>query len=225
MRQRAQDEQSDQEEEDKFHVFIVPAARGPTAQLYEFHGIETMSGMIRIATMFVILIIGLIAGPAVSLYGSPTVSPVTAAACASEPLPPYSPSSISFFALSHAPPPEVIAMARKMPVTIVPISRPPSKRGSMIPATIGNTIGIALGSIIFLIASPVTMSTVRPYSGRAVPSMIPGISRNWRRTSSTTWPPTRPTACIAREAKRNGMRPPMKRPAITHGSLSSNETA
>ncbi len=40
--------------------------------------------MIRIATMFVILIIGLIAGPAVSLYGSPTVSPVTAAhACCS----------------------------------------------------------------------------------------------------------------------------------------------
>ena len=29
--------------------------------------------------MFAILIIGLIAGPAVSLYGSPTVSPVTAA--------------------------------------------------------------------------------------------------------------------------------------------------
>ena len=44
--------------------------------------------MIRIATMFVILIIGLIAGPAVSLYGSPTVSPVIEAACASEPLPP-----------------------------------------------------------------------------------------------------------------------------------------
>ena len=31
------------------------------------------------ATIFVILIIGLTAGPAVSLYGSPTVSPVTAA--------------------------------------------------------------------------------------------------------------------------------------------------
>jgi len=50
--------------------------------------------------MFAILIIGLIAGPAVSLYGSPTVSPVTAAAWASEPLPPYRPSSIVFFALS-----------------------------------------------------------------------------------------------------------------------------
>ena len=35
--------------------------------------------------MFAILIIGLIAGPAVSLYGSPTVSPVIAAAWASSP--------------------------------------------------------------------------------------------------------------------------------------------
>ncbi len=40
------------------------------------------------ATMLVILIIGLTAGPAVSLYGSPTVSPVTAALWASDPLPP-----------------------------------------------------------------------------------------------------------------------------------------
>src|SRR4029079_13662258 len=80
--------------------------------------IETISGMIRIATMFVILLIGLIAGPAVSLYGSPTVSPVTAAACASEPLPPNAPSSISFFALSHAPPPEGIALARDRHITL-----------------------------------------------------------------------------------------------------------
>jgi hypothetical protein len=42
--------------------------------------IETTSGTIRIATRFVILIIGLIAGPAGVLMGSPTVSPVTAAA-------------------------------------------------------------------------------------------------------------------------------------------------
>src|SRR3954447_27080067 len=93
--------------------------------------------MIRIATMFAILIMGLIAGPAVSLYGSPTVSPVTDAAWASEPFPPYAPSSIDFFALSQAPPPEVIAIARKRPVTIVPISRPPSILALMIPTTIG----------------------------------------------------------------------------------------
>src|SRR4051794_39855414 len=46
-----------------------------------------MMGMIRIATMLATLIIGLIAGPDVSLNGSPTVSPVTDAAWASEPLP------------------------------------------------------------------------------------------------------------------------------------------
>src|SRR5512132_379332 len=46
------------------------------------------SGTISSATMLMILISGLTAGPAVSLYGSPTVSPVTAALWASLPLPP-----------------------------------------------------------------------------------------------------------------------------------------
>jgi hypothetical protein len=41
---------------------------------------QVMSGMIRMATMLATLIIGLMAGPAVSLNGSPTVSPVTEAA-------------------------------------------------------------------------------------------------------------------------------------------------
>ena len=35
-------------------------------------------------------------GPEVSLNGSPTVSPMTLAACASEPLPPKAPFSINF---------------------------------------------------------------------------------------------------------------------------------
>src|SRR3954466_12471301 len=155
--------------------------------------------MIRIATTLAILIIGLIAGPAGSLYGSPTVSPVTDAAWASEPLPPYSPSSIDFFALSQAPPPEVIAIARKRPVTIEPISRPPSILALMIPTMIGNRIGISAGASIALIAEPVTISIAGPYSGRAVPSRIPGISRNWRRTSATTRPPARPPPRHARD--------------------------
>ena len=45
-------------------------------------------GISSSATTFMSLSIGLMAGPAVSLYGSPTVSPVTAALWASEPLPP-----------------------------------------------------------------------------------------------------------------------------------------
>src|SRR6202040_940408 len=61
------------------------------------------SGTIISATILMILISGFTAGPAVSLYGSPTVSPVTAALCASDPLPPWWPSSMYFFALSHAP--------------------------------------------------------------------------------------------------------------------------
>ena len=44
------------------------------------------------------------AGPLVSLVGSPTVSPITPASCASDPFPPWFPSSIYFFALSAAPP-------------------------------------------------------------------------------------------------------------------------
>src|SRR3546814_13899420 len=55
-----------------------------------------------------------------SLYGSPTVSPVTAALWASLPLPPWLPSSIYFLALSHAPPPEVIEIATNSPPTITP---------------------------------------------------------------------------------------------------------
>ena len=47
-----------------------------------------MAGAISTETRFITLISGLMAGPAVSLKGSPTVSPMTVAAWASEPLPP-----------------------------------------------------------------------------------------------------------------------------------------
>src|SRR6185437_13514797 len=54
-------------------------------------------------------------GPAVSLKGSPTVSPTMAALWASERLPPYWPVSMYFLALSQAPPPLFISMAMRMP--------------------------------------------------------------------------------------------------------------
>ena len=65
-----------------------------------------------------ILIIGLTAGPAVSLYGSPTVSPVTAALCASDPLPPKFILYI-FFGIVPGPT-TVIEIATNKPVTITP---------------------------------------------------------------------------------------------------------
>src|SRR5258706_11160802 len=99
------------------------AARGAARQ--------DRNGMISSATTFTSLSIGLIAGPAVSLYGSPTVSPVTAALWASEPLPPKLPASMNFLALSQAAPPVVMEIATNSPVMIVPISSPPS---ALIPA-------------------------------------------------------------------------------------------
>ncbi len=57
--------------------------RRPTLWLY----LTTLVATSR-DTRFMTLSSGLIAGPAVSLNGSPTVSPMTVAACASEPLPP-----------------------------------------------------------------------------------------------------------------------------------------
>ena len=55
---------------------------------------------------------------------------------------------------------------------------------------------------ISLIAALVSMSTALPYSGLAVPSMMPGMSRNWRRTSTTTAPAARPTASMAMAPNR-----------------------
>mmetsp|Transcript_65840 Transcript_65840/g.147009 ORF Transcript_65840/g.147009 Transcript_65840/m.147009 type:complete len:241 (+) Transcript_65840:156-878(+) len=68
-------------------------------------------------------------GPAVSLNGSPTVSPVTAALCASLPLPPYLPDSMYFFALSHAPPALFRKSDSRMPVVVAVISSPATTCG------------------------------------------------------------------------------------------------
>ena len=67
--------------------FPSPAGGG-RAKVPRAAGFDYSNGTSSNATMLMILINGLIAGPAVSLYGSPTVSPVTAALCASLPLPP-----------------------------------------------------------------------------------------------------------------------------------------
>jgi hypothetical protein len=94
-------------------------------------------------------------------------------------------------------------MATNRPVMMVPISRPPSAFGPRNrPTRIGTTTGSSDGTIISLIAAVVSMSTARPYSGLAVPSMIPLMVLNWRRTSTTTAPAARPTASMAIAPKR-----------------------
>ena len=80
--------------------------------------LDTMALATSSETRFITLMRGLIAGPAVSLKGSPTVSPMTAASCPGEPLPPWWPSSMYFLALSQAPPPVHIEIATNRPVKI-----------------------------------------------------------------------------------------------------------
>ena len=48
--------------------------------------------------------------------------------------------------------------------------------------------------------------------------MIPGFSRNWRRTSCTTVPAVRLTARMASDENRKATEPPMSRPMKVLGS-------
>src|SRR6185437_9717753 len=75
---------------------------------------------IRSETRFITLISGFSEGPAVSLNGSPTVSPITVAAWASLPLPTYWPSSTNFLALSQAPPEFDSRTAMRTPAAMAP---------------------------------------------------------------------------------------------------------
>ena len=50
-----------------------------------------------------------------------------------------------------------MAIARKIPVTIVPIRSPPSISGLMIPTTIGIAIGMSAGRSMLFRAEPVTI--------------------------------------------------------------------
>ncbi len=102
-------------------------------------------------------------------------------------------------------------MATKIPVTMVPSSIAPRARnpaeGPPIASitkksTIGASTGSREGAIISRMAARVRRSTARPYSGRAFPSISPLISRNCRRTSTTTAPAARPTAVMPSAPKR-----------------------
>ena len=66
------------------------------------------------------LMIGFMATDEVSLNGSPTVSPMTVAACSGVPLS-FSSTSTTFFALSQAPPAFAMKMAWNNPKKAMPM--------------------------------------------------------------------------------------------------------
>jgi len=99
-------------------------------------------------------------GPAVSLKGSPTVSPTTAARWSPEPFPPSGRDSMSFLALSHAPPALDMKIASRPPETVAPTKSPVSTAGPPIsPARIGAAIADMPGRIMLFSAVCVEIST------------------------------------------------------------------
>mmetsp|Transcript_957 Transcript_957/g.3021 ORF Transcript_957/g.3021 Transcript_957/m.3021 type:complete len:255 (+) Transcript_957:490-1254(+) len=166
----------------------------------------------------------LIAGPDVSLSGSPTVSPHTAALCSSEPLrcatgTPLTrmetqPFSTYFFALSHAPPVFDCEMASCTPETSAPTRRPetactprsaPTRIGERITSMPGGTISLSDASVEILMHLAWSGG---PWPG--VPSSRPGISANWRATSLTMAIAAVPTLFIVIAVNQYGIIAPMK---------------
>ena len=86
------------------------------------------------------------------------------------------------------------------------------------PIKTGVTMVMTPGASISRRAALVEISTHLPYSGLPVPSRIPGISRNWRRTSFTMSMAALPTLFMASAEKTTGIMPPMKRAASTLAS-------
>jgi hypothetical protein len=103
-----------------------------------------------------------------------------------------------------------------------PPNKPPRACAPRIyPTRTGEITARRPGNTISRRDAAVEMSTHRSYCGSAVPSMRPGISRNWRRTSSIIFSAARPTAWMERALKKKGSMPPRKRPTMTRGSLRS----
>ena len=71
------------------------------------------------------------------------------------------------------------------------------------------------GNNISFNAALVEMSTHLAYSGVPFPSIIPGISLNWRRTSSTISMAAFPTDSMAKAEKTTGIIPPINNIAKT----------
>ena len=130
-----------------------------------------------------------------------------------------------FLALSHAPPALAMKMARQKPETRAPARKPPRALMLMKPMTNGMTTASDPGSTISLSDAVVEMATQRAESGCTPgrPSLRPGISLNWRRTSSIMSWAARPTASMVRAAKRKGSMAPRNRPMKTVTSPTSRD--
>ena len=167
-------------------------------------------------------------GPEVSLNGSPTVSPTTAALWVSERFgwPGMPPVSMSSFALSHDPPAFAMNSDMDAPTASAPARVPARDAGpSTKPMSTGPSTATQPGKIIWVSAAEVAMSTMALGSGSAVPSRRPGMVSNCRLISSTMAPAAVPTASMVEALTANGSTAPMRMPMRMRGSSSDKDIA
>ena len=116
---------------------------------YKLSEKRTISMAKEMETVDISLMRMLMEGPEVSLKGSPTVSPTTAALWLSLPLPPKFPRSMYFLALSQAPPALDIMTAKMKPEAVAPISNPVTPlTPSTNPTKMGTTTAMRAGALI-----------------------------------------------------------------------------
>jgi len=105
---------------------------------------------------------------------------------------------------------------------VEPSKAPPkASRPSKKATKSGAATAMTPGAIISFSAAVVAMDTQVFGSGLTPgrPSSRPGISRNWRRTSSTMKKAARPTEVMVRAAASMGTQPPTNTPTTTTGSV------
>ena len=136
----------------------------------------TMAGAISSETRFITLISGLIAGPAVSLNGSPTVSPMMVASCAARAL--AAVVAVLDQLLGVVPGTTGVGQEHRHQGAGARSRRPGSRPAAPTPRPKPTAIGASTASRPGVTSSRseslVTMSTTLPYSGRAGALHDPG---------------------------------------------------
>ena len=110
--------------------------------------------------------------------------------------------------------------ANRKPEAVAPHSSPMTPAGpSSRPPTMGTPTAMRVGTTISFRLALVHRSTHRAKSASAVPWMMPGISLNCRRTSSTTLWAALPTLPMVMAAKMKARQAPTKMPTSTTGFM------
>ena len=187
---------------------------------------HTSSGAMTSETTDMSLMRMFMDGPEVSFSGSPTVSPTTAALCASPPFSSFGEVSPLDVFLGVVPGAAGVGHEQRQQHARDqgrrPASHPAPPGPDAKPTATGTMTATSPGTTISLMAARVEMSTQLAASG-LTPSRPFQQSRGFRGTAGgsrrSSVPAALPTAVMVMAPMRYGIRPPMKRPTTTSGEV------